>query len=48
MSKEDLRKQELMKIKLQKQEEERLSRLQNNDNLAFSVYDKIHDRLLQR
>ena len=48
MSKEDLRKQELMKIKQQKQEEERISRLQNNDNLAFSVYDKIHDRLLQR
>ena len=48
MSQQDLKNQELMKMKLQKEEEERLYRLQQRDNQAFNTYEKIHDRMLQR
>lgn len=48
MSDKDLKKQELIKIKLQKEEEERINRLQKNDNISFNNYDRIHERMLQR
>ena len=48
MSSEDLRKQELMKIKMEKDEQKRLKRLTNTDNQAFNIYEQIHDRMLQR
>jgi len=47
MSSEDLRKQELMKLKMEKEEQKRLQRLTNTDNKAFNIYEKIHDRMLQ-
>jgi len=48
LSNEDLRKQEITRIKLEQDEQKRLERLTNSDNRAFTVYDKIHDRMLQR
>jgi curved DNA-binding protein CbpA len=48
MSSEDLRKQELMKIKMERDEQKRLQRLTNTDNQAFNIYEQIHDRMLQR
>ena len=48
MSSDDLRKQELIKLKLQKEEEQRIYRLQQRDNQAFNSYERIHDRMLQR
>jgi len=48
MSSEDLRKQELMKLKMEKEEQKRLQRLTNTDNHAFNTYERIHDRMLQR
>jgi len=48
MSREDLRKQELMKIKNESDEQKRLKRLTNTDNQAFNTYERIHDRMLQR
>jgi len=48
MSSEDLRKQELMKIKMERDEQKRLKRLTNTDNQAFNIYEQIHDRMLQR
>lgn len=48
MSPEDLRKQELMKMKMEQEEQKRLQRLTNRDNQAFSTYERIHDRMLQR
>ena len=48
MSPEDLRKQELMKLKIEKEEQKRLQRLTNTDNKAFNIYEQIHDRMLQR
>jgi hypothetical protein len=48
MSADDLRKQELIKLKIQKEEEQRTYRLQQRDNQAFNSYERIHDRMLQR
>ena len=48
MSPEDLRKQELMKMKMEQEEQKRLQRLTNRDNQAFSTYERIHYRMLQR
>ena len=48
MSSEDLRKQELMKLKMEQEEQKRLQRLTNTDNQAFNTYERIHDRMLQR
>jgi len=48
MSADDLRKQELIKLKQQKEEEQRLYRLQQKDNQASNTYERIHDRMLQR
>jgi len=48
MSSEDLRKQELLRVKSEHYEHKRLERLTNSDNRAFTMYDKIHDRMLQR
>jgi len=48
MSSEDLRKQELNKLRMEKQEQKRLDRLTNTDNQAFNTYERIHDRMLQR
>ena len=47
MSAEDLRKQELMKLKMEKEEQKRLERLTNTGNQSFNVYERIHDRMLQ-
>ncbi len=48
MSPEDLRKQEMIKIKMEQEEQKRLQRLTNRDNQAFRTYERIHDRMLQR
>lgn len=48
LSSEDIKKQELIKLKLQKEEEQRVYRLQQQDNNAFNVYESIHQRMLQR
>ena len=44
----NLRKQELLRVKSEHDEHKRLERLTNSDNRAFTMYDKIHDRMLQR
>ena len=48
MSREDLRKQELTRVQNEHDEHKRLERLTNSDNRAFTMYDKIHDRMIQR
>ena len=48
LSSEDINKQELIKVKKQKEEEQRVYRLQQQDNTAFNVYENIHQRMLQR
>ena len=48
MSPEDLRKQELTKMKMEQEEQKRLQRLTTRDNQSFNTYERIHDRMLQR
>ena len=48
MSSEDLRKQELRNMKMEREEQKRLKRLTNTDNKAFNAYEQIHNRMLQR
>jgi len=48
MSASDLRKQEMIKLKLEKEEQDRILRLNQHDNLAFNNYEKIHSRLINR
>ena len=48
MSSDDLRKQELIKLKMEQEEQKRLQRLTSRDNQAFNTYERIHDRMLQR
>jgi len=48
MSPEDLRKQELTKMKMEQEEQKRLQRLTTRDNQSFNTYERIHDRMIQR
>ena len=48
MSQEDLEKQKKIQIMEEKREEERVKRLQQSDQSAFSTYDAIHQRMLGR
>lgn len=48
MSPEDLRRQGINKLQMEKKEHHRLERLQQRDSQSFSNYEKIHDRMLQR
>ena len=48
MSQEDLEKQKKIQIMEEKREEERIKRLQQSDQRAFSTYDAIHQRMLGR
>lgn len=48
MSQEDLEKQKKIQIMEEKREEDRIKRLQKSDQLAFSTYDAIHQRMLGR
>lgn len=48
MSEQDQKKFLLQQLREKKEEEQRIQRLQQFENQAFSTYDKIHQRLLQR
>ena len=48
MSVSDLRKQEMIKLKLEKEEQDRILRLNQHDNMAFNNYEKIHSRLINK
>jgi curved DNA-binding protein CbpA len=48
MSEQDQKKILLQQLREKKEEEQRIQRLQQFENQAFSTYDKIHQRLLQR
>uniref|UniRef100_A0A6C0C4H6 J domain-containing protein n=1 Tax=viral metagenome TaxID=1070528 RepID=A0A6C0C4H6_9ZZZZ len=46
MSEQDLRKQHLSKSRQEQEEQDRIHRLNQQDNRAFTMYDKIHSRLI--
>ena len=46
MSDQDLRKQELIKLRMEKEEQDRIHRLNHQDNRAFATYEQIHSRLI--
>ena len=46
MSEQDLRKQQMMKMKMEKEEQDRINRLNQQDNRSFAVYEQIHSRLI--
>ena len=48
LSEQDQKKILLQQLREQKEEEQRIQRLQQFENQAFSTYDKIHQRLLNR
>ena len=48
MSEQDQKKYLLQQLKEKKEEEQRIQRLQQFEQQAFSTYDKIHQRLLNR
>ena len=48
MSEQDQKSHILQQIREKKEEEQRIYRLQQFENQAFSTYDKIHQRLLNR
>lgn len=48
MSEQDQKKYMLQQLREKKQEEQRIQRLQQFENQAFSTYDRIHQRLLNR
>jgi len=48
MSDQDLRKQELIKLRMEKEEQERIHRINQSDGRAFNVYEQIHSRLIQK
>ena len=48
LSDEDLEKQRKIQIIEERNEKERIERLQSSDNKAFSTYDAIHQRMLGR
>ena len=46
MSEQDLRKQQMNKIKIEQEEQHRINRLNRQDNRAFATYEQIHSRLI--
>ena len=48
MSEQDQKKYILHQLREKKEEEMRIQRLQQYENQAFSTYDRIHQRLLNR
>ena len=48
MSDQDLRKQELIKLRMEKEEQERIHRINQSDSRAFNVYEQIHSRLIHK
>jgi len=48
ISEQDLRKQQMLKLKMEKEEQKRIHMLNQQDNTAFNTYEKIHDRLINR
>ena len=48
MSDEDLQRQQLMKMRLEKEDQDRIHRLNQQDHQAFNVYEQIHNRLINK
>ena len=46
MSEQDIRKQQMAKLRLEKEEQDRINRLNQQDNRSFAVYEQIHSRLI--
>ena len=46
MSEQDIRKQQMTKLRLEKEEQDRINRLNQQDNRSFAVYEQIHSRLI--
>jgi hypothetical protein len=46
MSEQDLRKQQMDKINIEREEQHRINRLNRQDNRAFATYEQIHSRLI--
>ena len=46
LSERDIRKQQMMKNMAEQEEQDRIHRLNQQDNRAFTMYDKIHSRLI--
>ena len=46
MSEEDIKMEQLKKLKEEQNETLRIQRLTNNDNIAFNTYDRIHQRMV--
>ena len=46
MSEQDIRKQQILKLRMEKEEQDRINRLNQQDNRAFNVYEQIHSRLI--
>ena len=46
MSEQDIRRQQIAKLRMEKEEQDRINRLNQQDNRAFSTYEKIHSRLI--
>ena len=48
MSKQDIKSEELKRIKDEKEEQERINRLKQYEKTAFNNYNEVHKRLLGR
>ena len=46
MSEQDLRRQQMEKLRMEKEEQDRIHRLNHQDNRAFATYEQIHSRLI--
>jgi hypothetical protein len=46
MSEQDLRRQQMEKLKMENEEQDRIHRLNRQDNRAFATYEQIHSRLI--
>ena len=46
MSERDIRRQQMEKLRMEKEEQDRINRLNQQDNRAFAVYEQIHSRLI--
>ena len=46
MSEQDLRKQQMEKLRMEKEEQDRINRLNRQDNRSFATYEQIHSRLI--
>ena len=46
MSEQDLRRQQIEKLRMEKEEQDRINRLNRQDNRAFATYEQIHSRLI--